>query len=173
MMLAGGSAGVSAAEWFAEPDEIAAWADAASAGETFTYARAAALPIESAAAVAARRLFGAGMAALHTRREGGRLTYILRRVKQRIAARAEPVSRKIRGEDARVYRLLYDAAHAGAACPTNSELMRAARLKSPQQASYLIHRLIVLGKIERRMPSARRRIVTIIATGQSTAEGVS
>lgn len=164
MTFAGGMGDFS---WYADPDEMAGWAETAPAGATFVYAKAAALPKGSEVSAAAKALSAQGLVELNLRREGGRLNYLLRRVQQRVDARPM-TARAMNGKDARLYRLLADCAAAGWDCPTNPDLARAAGLKSAQQASYHIHRLITLGKVERQIFADGTRAIRIAATGEFT-----
>lgn len=155
--------------WVADAEDVAAWADGAAIGAELVYARAEALPKDSATGEVARALHAQGAASLHLRREGGRISYLIRRVMQRGVA--EPLAHepfKLTGSDARVFRALADAADAGDPCPNNRALMRAAGLRSPQQASYRVHRLCILGRITRDFDGEGRRSVTIVGSGKRT-----
>ncbi len=159
--------------WTADPAEITAWVERAAPGDRFTYAQGDALPVGHGAAIVARRLHEEGLVGLSLQRQHGRLSYILRRVRQRMDARPEAAPLRLSGHDARMYRVLSDCAERGDPCPDNGALMRLTGLRSPSQASYQIHRLIQHGKIARSFTDEGVRVIRILSTGKATAERVS
>src|SRR3546814_2269825 len=77
-----------------------------------------------------------------------------------------------RGVARRMMKLLNKAAVTCRPCPTNAELAVALGLKNAEVARYEFNRLVRQGKIAvAGFGPRRRRVVTIVATGQQTRTG--
>lgn len=160
------------------PEQLQSWAERARPGEDVVYSTGI-RPGEQVGALA-RALCESGVVALTSKRVEGGLRFIAQRrpdprPSMLRARMATPRGRfTLAADDAKattrmVLRLLTRAANRGEPCPTNGELARALGLKDAVAASYRVRRLVKDGKIAVEEPSPlERRVVTIIATGNST-----
>lgn len=171
---------------YAEIGVMEAWLENAAPGDELRYATGPALGREAPAGQLARQWAEEGEVMLFQRRPGpGKpLEYVARRkeppVKPR-ASRALP-GRQARpllplpqdfaeSDEGRMLALLTEAAEAGVACPSESELARRLELNSRRRAQYLINRLMRASLIRvQSSTSFHGRVVTIVATGKKTAD---
>lgn len=163
--------------------DLEAWLAGAATGDEIVYATGPTLPLESETVLLSRALIAEGVVTPFQRRNAATrgLEYVLRK---RVADPNPPAPvRHVppRGDDdldARVLREISRAANMGLVCPSNMELARACGLfgrggqPDADAASYRFRKLIAAGAIRSEdMGPNKRRIVTIVASGQKTVAG--
>lgn len=167
-------AGAADAVWALTEDAIERWMAGAKPGDELVYARGAQL-IQSAGVRALQRHHDHGRVTFKQKRNGPFDTsYIAERLAEaRRPAPAARLDRPVFGEDndelALLMAHLRRLATSGQPCPTNRELGAAIDVKSPDRVAYLLRKLISARRIKVEAVSRERRVVTICATGKTTA----
>jgi len=166
------------ATWVISAEALQAWADAARPGERRTYARAPSmgLPRHEAGVRIARQLFDDGLVTLVQQRINAEVTdYIAVRLDRngrpapqlRLAQPVPPMPAS--DEAAMMMAILRRIAAAKRVCPTNRELGRMVGGLTPDQAAYLLRKLVTAGRIRIDSYDRGGRVITITATGKRTA----
>lgn len=158
--------------WAVPAGAIEAWIVSAEPGDEIVYATGPSLPHGMASVYMVRELAEAGHVRLHMRRnrDTRALEYVaVRRIAESPVVPASPCEVDPRGIARRMMQLLTKAALTCRPCPTNAELAAALGLKNAEAARYEFNRLVRQGKITvADFGPRRRRVVTIVATGQQT-----
>ncbi|CAN5337825.1 hypothetical protein BH10PSE12_BH10PSE12_02970 [soil metagenome] len=161
--------------WGIALGDFEAWLVAADAGQEIVYAGGPAMPHGMAVVAAVTEATKAGDVRAHTRRVEGRIEYFAVRRRPEVMARTGRGARdaiaahSVAGQ---IFAHLIAAAAAERPCPTNPELARTLGLKDAEAARYGFNQLVAGGRIMVANNGPRmRRIVTIVASGQTTARG--
>jgi hypothetical protein len=160
---------------YADPLVLEAALRAARAGQSFAYATGDKLDPAHPTDKLVKRMAAAGEVELHN---GGRdPTGQLRRIAVRASADSGVASGLAGPEPimpdgcAQLLAVLRETASLRAPCPSNRDLAVRARLQDRHAAAYRLHTLKDLGLIKVTNPTRLTRVVTITASGQSTAKG--
>jgi hypothetical protein len=156
------------------------WARHARPGEKFVYFTGPALLQALPVVAAARALHEAGeVIFVQERRSPGVRDYVM--LKRRNVEPPRPLSRagveerapgtKVDDDLEDLMAVLRRLAARGLVCPSNARLADMAGLKDAESARYRLGILQQAGRIAVRTPPVGARIVTIVATGLSTAAG--
>jgi hypothetical protein len=154
--------------WTVTAADVDAWVASARPNETFIYAHGPQL-VQGGAAARVSALHRSGDVTPHQRRAGdGGFDFIVRRCQPRRAV-SEPVCTAMM---MRVLVAIQEDAQAKRRCRSDSEIGAAADL-SPAQVKWQLNKLEDARFITRRIVPARAdpkfRVITVTATGQSTA----
>lgn len=164
-------------------DDLQGWVRGATPGASVCLGIGSAVPASTQPAV--RALTDAGLIDIARKRIGdGRYSFEVQRRSRRYIAPAPAAkiparprggmhARRAGTVERRVLKLLLIAATKGLPCPTNAAIARAVGLADGIAASYRLRRLVARGLIRVAVPDDPRlhRVVTIVASGQSTKGG--
>lgn len=154
------------------------WVAGARPGESVVYAGGSTIPRHQPAWAHAQALVDDGVVTLVSRRAGGReWEWLAQRLDPPLAAAAPVAARALVDEEDPVAILLRElrrAANLGLPCPDNATLARRAGLRDAKAASYRIGCLVQgrVIRVEQQGPGLPR-VVTMLATGKSTAGGTA
>jgi hypothetical protein len=152
---------------------IDAWVRRAKSGDRFTYCEAPE-PMRFDAWLRAPELEQQGLVHLRQeRREGGGYRWFVVRTAKAMQAPQSAAEKALADEaTARIHADVCQAASQGRFCPSDAELARRAGLFSRDQAQWRVRRLVDAGVIKSELiyrAGVPTRVVTILATGKSTA----
>lgn len=156
--------------WTSTAADVDAWLEKAKPGDRFVYAKGPSL-VHGAAAALVRKLQDAGEVSAHNRRDlvGGGLEFIIIRCRRRV----QPMAPVIHPLMMKVLVELQADAEAGRRCRSDDDLGRATDLTAGQ-VKWQLKKLEAAKMITRRTVPAkgdlRFRVITVLATGMSTAE---
>lgn len=175
-MAAGGIA--AAMKAFSGAEAVEEWARKARPGETLVYHSGAFLVKSLAAVRAADALIERGEAIpVQVRIGPGQFDYCLQKranAERQLSAGAINGRKVGSAIDAEEYEqllaVLRRLANFKQACPSNKELARLAELKDAESVRYRLTQLSIAGVIAVRTPPQGVRVVTIVASGRSTAK---
>lgn len=161
--------------WAIDLPDFERWLEQADVKAELVYAGGPALPQAMPVVIAVREAVAAGDVRSHQRKVDGRWEYFVVRRRPDVAPRPGRSARDAIAPDSlkgqMLSRLSIAAANARP-CPTNAELAMALGLKDAEAARYVFNQLHSMGRISVAARGPRmRRVVTIVASGQSTAEG--
>lgn len=164
--------------WTLDLASLESWLASAEPGDELVFADGFASPHDAPAWKESIRLVGEGEVRVHHRRiSARRIQHFMVRRTPEIAAAVAPLSAPIADDDdpsIRVLRAVRRWVNFRRPCPSNAEIARECGLPNPAAASYRLRCLVAAGivSIEDQGPM-RPRIVTIVATGKSTARGAA
>lgn len=147
------------------------WLAVARPGGEIVYATGPVLDQKRDVVLLAGQYIEAGLIRTHRRKVEGRWEYFAVR---RDASAPPPKARveAIDGVKGQMLSILRRAANLGQVCPTNTELARQLALKNGEAARYEFNQLVAGGHIRVANFGPRmRRVVTIVASGKTTAKG--
>lgn len=156
------------------------WASRARPGETFVYHSGAFLVQSLPAVTAARSLVDKGEAIFFQRKLGpGQYDYCIQKranAERQLSAgqlAGRQVGTPVDAEDyERLMAVLRRLANFRMPCPPNAELAQLAKLRDARGVRYRLQQLESGGLIRITTPTDCRRVITILASGKSTARGV-
>ncbi len=172
-------AAANSATYAVTPQAALEWARHARPGEKFIYFTGPALIQALPVVDTARKLHEAGEVIFVQERAGPGIRHYLmlkrRNAEPKVLSRAAidtPVPGTRVDEDLEdLMAVLRRLANLGLECPTNSKLADMAGLKDAESARYRLGLLAACGRINVTTPVQGPRIVTIVASGRSTARG--
>jgi hypothetical protein len=158
-------------------DALHAWLDQAAPGDSFTYFVGSYLVPGMAIVAAARAASDRGAVLLTQRRREDRLFDYLATKRRNAEPVAAPARRGVsRGpcgvadeEKEWLMAVLRRKASLSLPCPTNRQLAEEAQLKDAESVRYRLGLLQQEGRIAIQWIDADRRVITIVASGRSTA----
>lgn len=155
-------------------EDFRAWLADATPGQDIVYATGPVLDQKRDVVLLAGQYIAAGLIRTHRRKVEGRWEYFAVRRDSRVdgPTMAAPPAGQIEGLRGQMLALLRRAANLAQACPTNAELARQLNLKNGEAARYEFNQLVAGGHIRVKNYGPRmRRVVTIVASGKTTAKG--